>query len=128
MLFLALIARENAPVIKGYPEEVDDRIRFAVNFYSEKLQSHFKQESKIWEYVRMKHPALIPLIDELQAERNEINLLFRSLSPEGSETDFFALGPLLEKHVRKEERQLFQQIQSVADENDLAWIESVLDN
>lgn len=112
ILFLALIAKENAPKVKGYPTESEDKINYALSFYKEELTAHFKLEQlKLFDFYINKDKEVDLLIKELIAERSEINNLFQSLSVNRKETTLHQLGELLEKHVRKEERKFFQLVQ-----------------
>lgn len=112
ILFLALIAKENAPKVKGYPTEPEDKINYALSFYKEELTAHFKLEQlNLFDFYINKDKEVDLLIKELIAERTEINNLFQSLSVKRKETTLHQLGELLEKHVRKEEREFFQLVQ-----------------
>ena len=124
-LFLALIAKENAPAVKGYPTEIDDKISYAIDFFQRKLTPHFKEEQRLWEFVQEKSHTLKTIVNELRTERSKLIGLFDSLEIHRDIPSFFEIGALLEMHVRKEERVLFQQIQSDLSEKELLQIQSI---
>lgn len=112
ILFLALISKSNAPDVKGYPTEIQDKIDFALEFYKHELVSHFSEEkTKLFDQYRGRDNGIDQLIEDLLKEREEIKLLFQQLSQKREERILNELGDLLEKHVRKEERQFFQLLQ-----------------
>ena len=121
-LFLALIAKENAPNVKGYSTDIDGKIQYAIDFYIGPLTDHFDQEGLLWNYVKAKSDKLSQIIEALEAERRGIVELFQVLIANSSESTLNEIGNLLESHVRKEERILFQQIQSDLTEEELLKI------
>ncbi len=114
ILFLALIAKENAPKVKGYPEKIEDKISYALEFYEEQLLPHFNSErNKVFTVFTGKDSALDELIVSIEEERQIICEGFEELkNDESNFTQFHDLGEKLEKHVRREERELFQMIQA----------------
>lgn len=123
-LFLALIAKENAPPVKGNPTAIDEKILYAKSFYQRQLKPHFALESKLWEYVESKTDSLLEIVRDLRQERIELIAQFESLTTDDAAA-FYEMGALLEKHVRKEERVLFQQIQTDLSEEELLHIQSI---
>jgi hypothetical protein len=112
ILALALISKSNAPDVKGYPTKIDDKIDFALVFYENELSFHFSEEkNKIFDLYKNQDHEIDLLIEVLLKEREEIKLLFQQLSIKREELLLNNLGELLEKHVRKEERQFFQLLQ-----------------
>lgn len=126
ILFLALIARKNAPAVKGYPETVEGKIDYALDFYQEQLIPHFRKEEKLWTYFGDRYKTIDALIGELRAERAQIHDMFTNLKSTKTRLQLEEIGPALERHVRREERELFQKIQEVASEEDMAWTESIV--
>ena len=122
-LFLALMAKKNAPAIKGYPTELYEKIEFAIAFYNSQLVPHFEKEQKLWDQVEGKSEKLRAIITDLKIERNDLKGLFEKLSSTANETTLHKMGAMLEKHVRKEERALFQQIQADLTEKELAKLD-----
>lgn len=125
-LFLALIAKENAPAVKGYPTNIEGKIEYALSFYQGPLQKHFDQEEELWKYVSHKSGRLNEVITELARERKALHDLFKNLLANKVEIILNQIGELLEKHIRKEERVLFQQIQSDLTEEELSKISKLL--
>ncbi len=125
-LFLALVAKENAPSVKGYPTDIEGKIAYAISFYHGPLQKHFDQEAVLWKYVSHKSERLDQVLTDLAHERKILNDLFNELSENKVETILNQIGILLEKHVRKEERVLFQQIQNDLTEEELSEVEALL--
>ena len=114
ILFLALISKSNAPDVKGYPTEIQDKIDFALGFYKNELSPHFSEEkTKLFDQYQGRDNEIDDLIEDLLKEREEIKLLFQELSLKREEHMLNRLGDLLEKHVRKEERQFFQLLQRI---------------
>jgi hemerythrin-like domain-containing protein len=113
ILFLALIAKKNAPNVKGYPEKIEDKIEYALAFYRQLLLLHFEMENtKVLNEFSGKDAGLDDLIQNVRKDREAICEMFENLSKDKLNfTLFHELGERLEKHVRKEERELFQMIQ-----------------
>jgi len=115
VLFLALIAKKNSPPIKGYPTTLKEKENYALSFYDHQLEAHFQfEEEKLLPKIRGKNRELDVLADEIVREHLELRKLFQALRY-GNNPDAVlnSLGVELEKHVRKEERKLFQMIQRV---------------
>ena len=72
-----------------------------------------------------KTDSLREIINHLRQERGQLITLFESLSTD-HEAVLYKMGDLLEKHVRKEERVLFQQIQADLTEEELLQIKTNL--
>lgn len=118
LLFLALIAKENAPKVKGYPEKVEDKIAYALTFYENDIVPHFEEEKiKVFNHFKGYSEKLDNIILELENERLELTSLFERLKRDkNNEAILYRIGLLLEQHVRKEERVLFQTLQKYAKE------------
>lgn len=121
ILFLALIAKKNAPPVKGYPPTLTGKIEYAQSFYEQRLKPHFKlEEEKLLSFVKGRNDQLDQLIDEILKEREELKQLFNALeNGSQAETALHNLGVALEKHIRKEERELFQMIQETLGDEEL---------
>ena len=125
-LFLALIAKENAPAVKGYPTEINEKISYANSFFIRRLRPHFDREEKLWSFVANKSEELAKIVDELSIERTTLILLFQKLNENCTKATLHEMGTLLEKHVRKEERVLFQQIQKDLTDEELLHLQKVI--
>lgn len=124
-LFLALIAKKNAPAIKGYPTNHSEKISFTLAFYENELSHHFEIEERIWAFAEKASARLTLLVKELKDDRQELHESFHLLEMEPTTENLNHLGHLLEKHVRKEERQLFQVMQAELTEEQMQAISSL---
>lgn len=120
ILFLALIAKANAPDVKGYPKTIEGKIEYALDFHEGKLKPHFQKEAtRLFAPLEGRFEQLDAIIGELRAERKTIYQMFGHLKADRKEKQLNALGALLEKHVRKEERIFFQTIQDLLSPEEL---------
>ena len=127
-LLLAQLIKAGSPEYKGLPRTTADKKLYTINFFEENLIPHFKKEEEIlFPLAKKKNPIIANLVNELIKQHKEIYLLISklkiSLQPE-NELD--GLGKLLETHIRKEERELFQMIQEVFSEDEFEKLESEL--
>ena len=112
ILFLALIAKKNAPQVKSYPTDIEGKIDYSISFYDKKLLPHFsKEETRLFKTLKGRFEKLDEIIAELEQERAEIKILFEKLKAGKEANTLHQIGSLLEMHVRKEERVFFQSIQ-----------------
>ena len=121
VLFLAQMAKRNGPAFKGYPTDVEGKAAYALSFFDKSLREHFLMEDhRLLPNVRGKTPELDRLAREIQEEHIHLIHLFEALrTPTALEGKLDDLGVALEKHVRKEERELFQKIQEAFSESEL---------
>lgn len=110
-LALALRCRKQAlgQIKPMGPEGLRQRAREFREFFSSKLVLHFRAEEEVlFPFLRSRAPESHAIIDELTADHEQIRRA--NVQLEG-ETDLgkvlFDLGDLLERHIRKEERELF---------------------
>lgn len=113
-LILANLIKLNAPVFKGLPNELSGKIEYTKNFFSLELVRHFKEEEEIlYPLVKGKSKEIDILFREIFVEHLQIKKLIDQLD---SSTEplliLDKLGRLLENHIRKEERELFEMIQN----------------
>lgn len=127
VLFLALVAKKNAPPVKGYPTTLEGKKDYAISFYERQLKDHFQlEEEKLLPAVQGKNQDLDELIDEIIREHSALTTLFNKLlNSNNLELDLDNLGVALEKHIRREERELFQQIQKVLAPKELNQLRSI---
>jgi len=102
------------------------KAKYAISFYEGPLKKHFQLEERLWDYAFDKSSQLKEIIESLILERQQLRGLFKTLAENQSEDLLNQMGVLLEKHVRKEERVLFQQIQSDLTEEELSQIPEFL--
>lgn len=111
-LILAQLVKRGAPVYKGLPTTIDDKIDYAVNYYQQHLKKHFDQEEAMLQQVRGAAISIDAMAEEIIAEHTMLQGLFLELKDAAdAEAALNVLGNELDVHIRKEERQLFPLIQ-----------------
>lgn len=86
-----------------------ERANECVEFYANNLVSHFRAEEEVlFLALRAAAPQSASVIDDLVSQHREIaRLISRIQAGDGMGKSIFDLGDLLERHIRKEERELF---------------------
>lgn len=127
VLFLALVAKKNAPNVKGYPTTLEGKKDYALSFYERQLKDHFLlEEQKLFPAILGKNHDLDRLVDQIILEHQALKALFHKLANSNNlEYDLDKLGVALEKHIRKEERELFQQVQKTLTQEELDQLASI---
>ena len=95
---------------------------FIIQFWEEELRSHFEKEDLLFLPLAYKYPQLIDALTQLKKEHQEIRLIIQKLNNEARADQFDTIASFansLEKHIRFEERQLFNAIQEVLPEDEL---------
>ncbi|MBL0359163.1 MAG: hemerythrin domain-containing protein [Chitinophagaceae bacterium] len=111
-LILAQLIKRGAPVYKGLPTTIDDKIDYAVDYYQTHLKKHFRQEEAMLEQVKATDSAIATMAEEIIAEHQMLEGFFLSLQDAAdAEAALNVLGNELDAHIRKEERRLFPMIQ-----------------
>lgn len=114
MLMLSQLLKKNAPLYKGLPVSLPDKLKYACNVYQDTILNHFLREEKYLFPVVQEASVAVELIGELKSEHRIIETEFNKIS-EGVISDkenVHNLAVVLELHIRKEERQFFQIIQN----------------
>jgi len=121
VLFLVLIAKKKSPPIKGYPRTLKGKKNYALSFYENELEAHFQfEEEKLLPNIRGKNKELDKLADEIVREHMELRKFFNVLlNGDNPEAELNDLSVALGKHIRKEERKLFQTIQKTLTSQEL---------
>lgn len=127
-LILTQLIKKNAPEYKGLPKTIEDKVNYTINFFKSELTVHFEKEEKIlYSAVKNKNQQVDDLFEEIIAEHKKIKNLVDDLSAEDDKVNILnELGELLEKHIRKEERILFEKIQELLSEEELSILETKL--
>ncbi len=88
---------------------LQQRAEEVLNFYERNLLGHFRaEETVLFPNLRSIAPRCEALIGDLSAEHDAIHRLVDELKKgTGLAKLMFELGDLLERHIRKEERELF---------------------
>lgn len=114
-LMLAQLIKKGAPEYKGLPSDLAGKVAYTKESWEKELKLHFENEENIlFPFLKGKEESIDRLIDEILAEHIQINKLIMSLDKKNNHEEILdELGNLIEQHIRKEERQLFQKIQSI---------------
>jgi len=123
-LILAQQLKKGAPLYKGMPSTLEDKKDYTISFYKTELVKHFQDEEVIlFPAVINKNTELDEMITEIISEHRKMEALIRDLEKTDQlENVLNELGHLLEKHIRKEERELFMEIEKVLSEDELRVI------
>jgi len=88
------------------------------DFFLKNLVAHFRAEEEVlFPWLRSEVPECGPIIDQLLDDHRQIRATIPRLEAEsGLGKVLFDLGDLLERHIRKEERELFPLYEERADD------------
>lgn len=127
-LMLAQLVKANSPEYKGLPKTIEDKKHYAEKFFEENLIPHFKKEEDIlFPLAKSKGDEIEKLVEELIQQHKKIYSLIEMLKSSAQpEIELDELGKLLESHIRKEERELFQMVQKILSEDELEKLEKDL--
>jgi hemerythrin-like domain-containing protein len=94
------------------------------DFFAKNLTQHFRaEEEALFPPLRALMPDSEPLLNQLVGEHQQIRAAISNLEAEtGLGKVIFDLGDLLERHIRKEERELFPLFEQHADRFDAAAV------
>ncbi|MGH9580866.1 MAG: hemerythrin domain-containing protein [Terriglobales bacterium] len=82
--------------------------------FEQELHAHFEAEESILFPAARSVAALLPLVEELLAEHARLrDYAQRAAANRLQADDLAALAALLDRHIRKEERRLFEQMQQL---------------
>lgn len=123
-LILAQQLKKCASQYKGMPSTLEDKKEYTLSFYEAELVKHFQDEEVIlFPAVKNKNDELDKRIAEIISEHRKMELLVKDLEKTDQlENVLDEFGQLLEKHIRKEERELFMEIEKVLSEEELQII------
>jgi len=125
-LMLAQLIKTGSPKYKGLPHELDGKKLYTIKFFEKNLIPHFRKEEQVlFPLLRSKSENIAIIVDELINQHKKVRLLIERLKKTVEpEKVLDELGRLLEIHIRKEERELFQMIQEVLSEEELLKLET----
>jgi hemerythrin-like domain-containing protein len=95
---------------------------FIIQFWEEELRLHFEKEDFLFLPLAYKYPQLLEGLIQLKNEHQEIRLLIQKLNNEARSEQhetIISFAKILEKHIRFEERQLFNIIQETLPEDEM---------
>ncbi len=102
---------------------------FILQFWEDELRQHFEKEDLLFLPLADTYPQLIEHLTQLKNVHQEIRMLIQKLNNEIRSEQLETITSFsnnLEKHIRFEERQLFNIIQETLPENELNNFESEL--
>ncbi|MGB5979287.1 MAG: hemerythrin domain-containing protein [Cyclobacteriaceae bacterium] len=126
ILMCAQLIKADAPEYKGLPTEPIEKAGYTVTLFNDTILPHFDAEEKVvFPLIKGIGGELGKLADELIEEHGAIREMISSLDgtvPDHLEQELDTLGKLLVKHVRREERILFQRMQMELSEEQIALV------
>lgn len=127
-LLLAQVLKKDSPHFKGMPIKVLDKVEYLKAKYHSELRKHFHEEENIlFPFLTGKNNLIDELIDDLINDHNKLAENIALLDDlHDSEKLLDETGRLLEIHIRKEERVLFQKIQEVLTEEELNELQKLM--
>lgn len=110
----------------GWPTDRGQQVPLTIQFFATDLRSHFEaEEADLFPVVIAHLPGTAGLVDQLIADHAAMRMRIHDLERDPS-SDLGVrlpdLGRLLESHIRREERDLFETMQREMDEAVLAAI------
>jgi iron-sulfur cluster repair protein YtfE (RIC family) len=127
-LLLAQTLKKDAPQYRGMPAKIPEKIEYLKAKYNTELKKHFHAEENIlFPFLTGKNNLIDELIDDLIRDHNKVaeNIVLLETHPD-SEKLLDDTARLLECHIRKEERVLFQKIQEVLSDEELNELEKLM--
>jgi iron-sulfur cluster repair protein YtfE (RIC family) len=116
-LMTAQLMKKGAPEYKGMPVTITDKLQYVhMHFVSEMLLHFEKEETILFPFILGRVKEIDEMVEELKNEHIEIQHQVNAL-PFVAEMD--KAGRLIERHIRKEERELFEMIQKEFSEEEL---------
>lgn len=121
-LLLAQVMKKDAPPYRGMPTDVTGKKDLLKNSFNDNLKPHFKKEEEVlFPEIKGIDDKVDQLVEELIEDHQKIaNLTDEILTMEHPKDKMDELGHLLEKHIRKEERELFERLQEILEEEQLS--------
>ena len=89
--------------------------------FEQEIKIHFSAEEQVLFPAASQFPELVPLVEELLGEHVSLREFFTQAEERTMSTESLpAFAQQLSDHIRKEERQLFERMQQLMNEEDLA--------
>ncbi len=128
-LLLAQLLKRNAPEYHGLPKDLIGKMNFAKEMFYKELENHFKDEEDfVFPYLKGKDVELDNLISEILSEHIILKEKILSLNDNPKLIDQLdEIGKILNEHIRKEERVLFEKAQTILNDEELKMIENKFD-
>lgn len=124
-LMLAQLIKLGAPEYKGLPKDSMGKMNYTIKSFNVELKIHFENEENIlFPLLKGKSSQTDSLILKLLEDHVYIVRKIVSLkADEQLEDELDLIGKRLERHIRIEERELFQLAQSILNDDELNEIE-----
>ena len=121
-LVLAQMIKKGAPQYKGMPGTLEGKVEYTLTFWERELTNHFTEEENILlPFIINKNSHLDLLLNKMIDEHKQIKKLIEKLKLGNNEESVLNdLGFLLERHIRMEEREMFETIQNILSEQELS--------
>lgn len=120
VLVLAQLLKNEGPDYKNLPADPEGKAKYAKEIFDNIIAGHARKEEQIlFPIARGMDKETRELVQVLIGEHKMIRELVVQLQKEPDEEVMDKLGKLLEDHVRKEERILFEKVQSHLTEEEL---------
>jgi hemerythrin-like domain-containing protein len=128
-LLLAQLIKKNAPDYNGLPNDLIGKMNYAKEVYTNDLIQHFKDEEElVFPFLKGKNQEVDNLISEILNEHILLKEKILSLEVNSDLINKLdGIGKLLDGHIRKEERILFEKAQVILNEEELKMIEKKFD-
>ncbi|MEX2115467.1 MAG: hemerythrin domain-containing protein [Bacteroidota bacterium] len=111
LLLAQQIKTADRVMMAGWPSAPAQQATFVRSFFSEHLTRHFAdEEQSLFPLVREHVPSASVQVDDLLQDHRDMEKFARSFEhpdPQRLPTQIAEFGDLLERHIRKEERELF---------------------
>ncbi|MCK6605213.1 MAG: hemerythrin domain-containing protein [Ignavibacteriaceae bacterium] len=124
-LFLSRYAQKNAPPYKNFPVDTPSKTAIIIDGFVNELLPHFRREEDILlPFIKEFAPGLVELADEIFAGHKLLEVLAEKMKSDPGSADLLdEFGRVLEGHIRKEERILFEKLQEEAGEEKMKGLE-----
>lgn len=132
-LILAQLIKKGAPDYKGLPTDTEGKRKHVVKKFEKELAPHFYIEEEIlFDFVKQQKSLpeeIQSMIHEIMEEHKKIGQLVEEIeTTDNPIAPMDDLGHLLESHIRKEERQLFQMIQEFLGEPNMQELKAKIED
>ena len=128
-LLLSQLIKKNAPKYFTLPNNIIDKMNYAKEIYKKELEHHFKDEEELlFPYIKGKDESLDKLISEIMDEHIVLkNKILGLIENPDLPDQLDEISKILELHVRKEERQVFEKTQALLSNDELEVIKNNFD-
>lgn len=125
-LVIAQVLKSDVPAYRGMPDRPADRLDYFKARFVTALKPHFiSEEQYLFPMLKGRDAGVDDLLNRLTEEHRELETATRLAAGDPElESRLDATGRLLERHIRAEERELFQWAQEHLSESELQTLAS----